>query len=1050
VKLDTEFIKLPLLFDARRLAEEAATISESQWKAHPQGFAGNSAISLVAVGGDPQTDAVAGRNTPTPILEQLPYIRQVLAALEAPIGRTRLMRIASKSEANAHVDSSYYWLQRVRVHVPLVTWPSVQFLCGERQLHMAAGECWLFDTWRLHNVLNPAEVQRIHLVVDTVGSSRFWHLVDGGERPFLRGAPTPAPPRFVKFDPQLQVTIPTESFNFPVVMSPWEQEHLIRFLLDDLKEAPNLNQSAFRRLSGLLNAYQREWHGLWARFGDLPQGWDDYRRVRERLQADLKPLEGTLRLPNGTEAVASVLRAVVGPALNPEMAPPTSPQRPTLPGQSPQTHASSHGSSGTDERHARTAVNISPEETTAAMPGPSPPRTTRLDRPVIIVAAPRSGSSFLFETLARSPDLWTIGGESHGVFERRANLQPADHGYESNRLTAADADAVTVAAVYADFLERLRRRDGQSLPTGAPSVRLLEKTPKNALRIEFLTALFPDAVFIYLFREPEENLASIIEAWRSGRFVTYPGLPGWEGPPWSLLLIPGWRQLGGQRLEEIAAAQYAAAHEQILRSLEQIPADRWTAVSYEKLVSDPQQTVLRLCRFAGVAWDQELRSGELPLSRHTLTPPQPEKWRVHEGAIGRVMPQVTAIAERARQAVRNKSRLPAPVASPAPTPLPAAMARPPALHEVRPARAPTNGASPAPAGAGGGIRCVNTNSFPALLEQLGISLAVTTYQAGKLILLRVSDGKLNAHFRSFSMPMGLAASRRRLAVGSRLQVSEFHNQPEVGRKLPPPGKHDACYLPLRAHTTGDIRVHEIAFGDDELWIVNTRFSCLCTLDHNHSFVPRWRPPFVTALAPEDRCHLNGLAMAGGKPKYVTCHAATDQEAGWRPSKADSGCLVDVDSGDVVVAGLSMPHSPRCYANHVFLLESGVGSLARVEPFARRLETLVRLPGFTRGLDFFGHYAFVGLSQVRESAVFSGIPITESYEPRHCGVWIIDLNKLEVAGFLRFEAGVQEIFAVQVLRGIRYPDVILDDESVLASSFKVPQEALREVPAEILK
>jgi uncharacterized protein (TIGR03032 family) len=1048
VKLDTEFIKLPLLFDARRLAEEAATISESEWKAHPQGFAGNSAISLVAVGGDPKTDAVAGRNAPTPILQRLPYIRQILAALQAPIGRTRLMRIASKSEANAHVDSSYYWLQRVRVHVPLVTWPSVQFLCGDKQLHMAAGECWLFDTWRLHNVLNPAEVQRIHLVVDTVGSSGFWQLVDGGERPFLRGGSPTATPRFVPFESQLQVTIPTESFNFPVVMSPWEQEHLIRFLLDDLKQVPDLNSSAFHRLAELLSGYQRDWHGLWAQFGELPEGWDSYRQVREELQADLKSLEGMLRLPNGTEAVASVLRAVVGPALNPELATPSVPQQQKLTGRSPQAHGASQGSGRNDGGHARTAVSFPLVETNIATPVPSPPRTTRLDRPVVIVAAPRSGSSFLFETLARSPDLWSIGGESHGVLERRPNLQPAHHAYESNRLTAEDADADTSSAVYADFLQRLRNRDGQFLPNGVPAVRMLEKTPKNALRIEFLSALFSDAVFIYLFREPEENLASIIEAWRSGKFVTYPNLPGWQGLPWSLLLIPGWRQLAGRPLEEIAAAQYMAAHEQILQSLERLAPDRWTAVSYDQLVSDPQQTMLRLCRFADVGWDHQLRRGELPLSRHTVTPPQPDKWRAHEGAILRMMPQVAAIAEQARQAVYSKSGHRSSDAPPRPVTLVASETRP-ASGEPRPARATTNGAPPAAAGAAGPIRCVNTNSFPLLLEQLGISLAVTTYQAGKLILLRVSDGKLNAHFRSFSMPMGLAASRRRLAVGSKLQVSEFHNQPEVGRKLPPPGKHDACYLPLRAHTTGDIRVHEIAFGDDELWIVNTRFSSLCTLDHNHSFVPRWRPPFVTALAPEDRCHLNGLAMDGGRPKYVTCHAATDLEAGWRPSKADSGCLVDVDSGDVVLSGLSMPHSPRCYANHAFLLESGVGSLARVDLSSRRLDTLVRLPGFTRGLDFFSHYAFVGLSQVRESAVFSGIPITESDAPRHCGVWIVDLNKREVAGFLRFEAGVQEIFAVQVLRGIRYPELILDDETVLSSSFKVPQEALREVPAEAL-
>ncbi len=272
------------------------------------------------------------------------------------------------------------------------------------------------------------------------------------------------------------------------------------------------------------------------------------------------------------------------------------------------------------------------------------------------------------------------------------------------------------------------------------------------------------------------------------------------------------------------------------------------------------------------------------------------------------------------------------------------------------------------------LRSVHTTTFPRLLERLGISLLVTTYQAGKLIVVRAQDGVLNTHFRNFESPMGLAYEGGRLAIAAKCHVWDYHNLPAVAAKLEPAGRHDACFLPRAAHVTGDIRVHEIAWATspqapggrggsegDELWIVNTRFSCLCTLDRLHSFVPRWQPPFVSALAPDDRCHLNGLAVLDGQPQYVTCLGQTDAANGWRENKARGGCLIEVRTGAVLIDGLSMPHSPRFYNHQLWLLESGVGSLARLDPFTGRLETVAELAGFTRGLDFHGQFAFIGLS-----------------------------------------------------------------------------------------
>jgi uncharacterized protein (TIGR03032 family) len=348
------------------------------------------------------------------------------------------------------------------------------------------------------------------------------------------------------------------------------------------------------------------------------------------------------------------------------------------------------------------------------------------------------------------------------------------------------------------------------------------------------------------------------------------------------------------------------------------------------------------------------------------------------------------------------------------------------------------------------LRSVHTTNFPAILDQLGSSLLVTTYQAGKLVVLRASKGVINTHFRAFNKPMGMALGRGRLAVGTAAEIWEFRNVPAVAAKLDPPGKHDACFLPRRCHTTGDIQIHEMAYVGDELWFVNTRFSCLATYDADHSFVPVWRPKFISQYTPDDRCHLNGLGLRDGRPAWVTALGESDSAGGWRENKKCGGVLIDIESHETIARGLSMPHSPRWHAGRLWLLESGTGSLGHVDLATGRYEPIVHLNGFTRGLEMVGNLAFVGLSQVRESAVFSGIQITErlAETERTCGVWVIDIERGQVIAFLKFEAAVQEIFAVALLAGVRFPDLINDNAELIGSSFVLPDEALRDVPAEL--
>ena len=337
-----------------------------------------------------------------------------------------------------------------------------------------------------------------------------------------------------------------------------------------------------------------------------------------------------------------------------------------------------------------------------------------------------------------------------------------------------------------------------------------------------------------------------------------------------------------------------------------------------------------------------------------------------------------------------------------------------------------------------------SDSFAPLLRRLGVSLLVTTYQANKLLVLREHGGGVSILVRSFERPMGVAADATRIALGTRDQVWQFRNAPDIAPRLEPAGRHDACYIPRASHVTGDIGVHEIAWGrapgesGDELWLVNTRFSCLCTTHPDYSFVPRWRPPFVTALAAEDRCHLNGLAMVGGRPGYVTALGQTDTPGGWRAGKAGGGCVMSVPQGRVVADGLCMPHSPRWHEDALWVLESGTGTLERIDPAtgARRVVT-AGLAGFARGLGVHGPYAFIGLSKIRATSAMDGVPLARRRADLKSGVTVVDLRSGRTVATLEFHSAVEEVFDVQVLGAQRFPEVLGFQKDTLQHTFIGP-------------
>ena len=361
--------------------------------------------------------------------------------------------------------------------------------------------------------------------------------------------------------------------------------------------------------------------------------------------------------------------------------------------------------------------------------------------------------------------------------------------------------------------------------------------------------------------------------------------------------------------------------------------------------------------------------------------------------------------------------------APEPTPAPAAAERPVARPEPV------------------AFHFSQTDSFAPLLRRLGVSLLVSTYQANKLLVIREQQGGLSILVRSFDRPMGLAADARRMALGTRDQVWHFRNAPDIAPRLEPSGVHDACFIPRASHVTGDIGVHEVAWGgpgSEELWLVNTRFSCLCTLDPNFSFVPRWRPPFITRLAAEDRCHLNGVAVVDGQPRYVTALGQSDTRDGWRANKPHGGVFMSVPDGRIVADGLCMPHSPRWHEGALLMLESGTGRLHQIDP-ATGVRRLVAdgLAGFARGLAIVGPYAFIGLSKIRPASAMAGVPLAERREELKCGVAVVDLRIGRVVAAVDFETAVEEVFDVQILPGQRFPDVLGFQKDTVQHTFAIP-------------
>lgn len=582
-------LRLPGTVPVAAAREAALALPASAWLAVADdgGFLGDRAVPLITPGGAASFDfSLAGAAAVTAVLAGSPPLFDLLSRLPGPIARARLLRSqVAQSRVGACLDYQRYRYRSFLVGLAPLS--GLRLHCGSDSLPFAAGDVIEIDRRQAHGLSDPTGEGGLTLLVETLAAAD------------LSRAPEPAAHLRLAADA-------------PILLTPAEVSTLCAEIAEATAALPPDEASTVR---DELAALQAAWAATFARYGHHRAGELSYLDILLRFRGSLLPL---LTRRGLAASAATILDTALSVA-------PAAPRRlhrppPALP--TPDAQVVERALVGDGDR---------------------PPLFAR---PLFVMSAPRAGSTLLFDLLARLPDVVTLGGESHEVIRGIPALHPAARGYASDALSAAEATPEVCAALCRALAVRLRRRDGTSLlGSPAPSVpgplRFVEKTPANALRIPFLRSVFPDAQFIYLKRDPRENLSSLLEGWRERRFLAYSDLPGWPHRGWSFLLPPGWPALVGRPLVEIVAAQYSAANLAIERDLADLPPSRVATVDFEELLAAPRAVLRRLADFAALAWDEEADraiGGDLPLSRVTLSAPRPGKWRRHADELATVLP----------------------------------------------------------------------------------------------------------------------------------------------------------------------------------------------------------------------------------------------------------------------------------------------------------------------------------------------------------------------------------------------------------------------------
>lgn len=334
--------------------------------------------------------------------------------------------------------------------------------------------------------------------------------------------------------------------------------------------------------------------------------------------------------------------------------------------------------------------------------------------------------------------------------------------------------------------------------------------------------------------------------------------------------------------------------------------------------------------------------------------------------------------------------------------------------------------------------CSYSPQLPQLLSDLGISLAISTYQAGKLVFISPKDNNsLTLLPRTFHKPMGFDIKNNRMVMACEDEVILFDNVPALATHYPnKPNTYDALFIPRATFYSGRVDMHDIKLSGDDIFAVNTSFSCLCKITGHHNFIPVWQPVFIDALASENRCHLNGLVLENGQPKYVTALGSTNVPQGWRKNITGGGVMIDVVNNKIILEELSMPHSPQFYKEKLYLLLSASGQLVKVNPGNKTYEVIKELEGFCRGMDIIGDYAFIGMSKLRKnSSTFSQLDFSK--KAIMAGIKVIHLPTKAIVGELVFKTSIDEIYEIKILPRMLRPNILNTINPIHKLSLSIP-------------
>ena len=331
-----------------------------------------------------------------------------------------------------------------------------------------------------------------------------------------------------------------------------------------------------------------------------------------------------------------------------------------------------------------------------------------------------------------------------------------------------------------------------------------------------------------------------------------------------------------------------------------------------------------------------------------------------------------------------------------------------------------------------------TPQIPELLLKLRASIAISTYQAGKIVFIGPKDeNSLSMLPRTFQKPMGLDIAGNRMVLATKDEVIVLENSPALASHYPnKPNTYDSLWVPRITFYTGQVDMHDIKFAQNEIWSINTSFSCLCKINGAHNFIPVWQPYFIDKLASEDRCHLNGLVIKDDKPKYVTALGTTNTPQGWRDNITAGGVLMDVDSNSIILDGLAMPHSPTLYKGELYLLLSATGQLVKVDFENKKYEVIKELNGFCRGMDIIDDYAFIGMSKLRKnSSTFAKLDFAD--KATMAGIKVIHIPTRSFVGEIMYQTSVDEIYEVKILKDSIRPNILNTQNPIHKYSLSIP-------------